>query len=70
MAQGLAQGLAHGLIQGLAESLLLILRVRGIALPDEMRAKIDTCKDPHLLKQWIRRAVTATTAEEVVAEAH
>lgn len=64
-AEGRAQGQAEGQAKGQAGSLLLILEARGIALTDELRQKITSCADSHLLNQWLQRAATATTAEEV-----
>ncbi|MFI6963963.1 hypothetical protein ACIBN5_19570, partial [Streptomyces sp. NPDC050255] len=51
--------------QGRAQSLLLILEARDITLTDELRQKITSCADSHLLNQWLQRAATATTAKEV-----
>lgn len=62
------EGRAQGRAQGRADSLLLVLDVRGIALTEEAREKITACTDTHLLHQWLQRATTATTAEEVFAE--
>ncbi|MFF1923245.1 hypothetical protein ACFVW8_22070 [Streptomyces sp. NPDC058221] len=63
--EGRAQGKTQGRAEGRAEGLLLIIEARGITLTDETREKITTCTDPHLLHQWLQRAATATTAEEV-----
>ncbi|MFF3122850.1 hypothetical protein ACFVRD_10850 [Streptomyces sp. NPDC057908] len=57
----------EGRAKGRAESLLLVLEARGIAITDGIREKIDTCDDPQLLHQWLNRAATATTTEEVFA---
>ncbi|WP_405687330.1 hypothetical protein [Streptomyces sp. NBC_00057] len=62
------EGRAEGRAQGRAEGLLLILDVRGIAITDETREKITSCDDPQLLHQWLNRAATAATAEELFAE--
>lgn len=64
------EGRAQGRAEGRAEGLLLILEARGIDLTDELRQKIMTCTDPQLLRRWLHRATTATTAEEVFAEEH
>ncbi|MCX5142546.1 hypothetical protein [Streptomyces sp. NBC_00338] len=63
--EGRAEGQAKGQAKGQVESLLLILEARGIALTDETREEIDTCTDLNLLREWLQRAATATTAEEV-----
>ncbi|MEU8630452.1 hypothetical protein AB0C43_37630, partial [Streptomyces sp. NPDC048669] len=67
-AEGRAEGQAEGQATGQAEGLRLVLEARGIALTDETREKITTCTDPRLLQQWLQRAATATSAEEVFAE--
>ncbi|WP_327259168.1 MULTISPECIES: hypothetical protein [unclassified Streptomyces] len=58
----------EGRAQGRAEGLLLILDVRGIAITDETREKITGCDDPQLLHQWLNRATTAASAEEIFTE--
>jgi len=55
----------EGRAEGRAEGLLLLLGVRGIVLTDADREKIATCADPQLLHQWLQRATTASSAEEV-----
>ncbi|MFF3392586.1 hypothetical protein ACFYW1_16875 [Streptomyces sp. NPDC002669] len=54
--------------KGLAESVLLVLQARGIAVTDELRERIGSCGDSRLLLQWLNRAATATTADEVFTE--
>ncbi|WP_329615908.1 hypothetical protein OG244_24925 [Streptomyces brevispora] len=67
-AEGRAEGRDKGLAEGLARGLLLIFEVRGIAVTDKIREKITNCGDPQLLNQWLQRATTASSAEEVFAE--
>lgn len=55
----------EGRAEGRAEGILLVLEARGIDLPDETREKITSCDDPQLLRQWLSRAATAATIEEV-----
>ncbi|MGW1226279.1 hypothetical protein [Streptomyces sp. NPDC002530] len=59
----------EGRAQGQALSLLLVLGARGVALGGEHRRRITTCTDSHQLDQWLRRAATATTSEDVFAPA-
>ncbi|MFB7918697.1 hypothetical protein [Streptomyces sp. NPDC056061] len=54
-----------GRAEVLSEALLVVLEARGIAIADEVREQIDTCYDLPLLRQWLIRAATATTAEKV-----
>ncbi|WP_405681638.1 hypothetical protein [Streptomyces sp. NBC_01238] len=62
------EGRAEGRARGRAEGLLLILAVRGLAITDEIREKITGCDDPQLLHEWLNRAATAATVEDVFAE--
>ncbi|MFF3783410.1 hypothetical protein [Streptomyces sp. NPDC001933] len=59
------EGRAEGRVEGRVEGLLLVLEARGIALADEARERITSCDDPQLLRQWLNRAATAATIEEV-----
>jgi len=60
-----AKGLAKGLIEGKSSALFTILGARGIAVSDVVRARIMTCKDAALLDQWVARAVTVQSANDV-----
>jgi hypothetical protein len=55
--------------EGKAEALLAILEARGLDVSVEVRAVIEGCKDVEVLGRWIARAMTAGTAEAVVAPA-
>ncbi|MEV1037977.1 hypothetical protein AB0J01_14985 [Streptomyces sp. NPDC050204] len=61
------EGRAQGRAQGRAEDILLVLEQRGIAVPDRVRERITDCGDPETLRQWLMRAVTAASAEEIFA---
>jgi hypothetical protein len=71
MEQGMQQGIEQGKQQGRADSatrvLLTILTARGIAIADQVRARIAECADPDLLERWATRAATSTTIDEVFA---
>lgn len=58
----------EGRAQGRAEGILPVLEQRGITVPDKVRERITDCGDPEVLRQWLVRAVTATSAEEICAE--
>jgi predicted transposase/invertase (TIGR01784 family) len=58
---------AEGETAGQARALLALLAARGIVVSDEIRARIQSCKDATTLDRWIVRATTATSAEEVIA---
>lgn len=64
-AEGLAEGLAKGKTEGEATLLLTLLDARGIAVSDEIRARITSCSDPGQFDVWTRRAAVAGSADEV-----
>lgn len=66
--EGRAQGRVQGRVQGRAEDILLVLAARGLDVPDEIRERIVGCDDPDLLRRWLTRAVTASSAEEIFIE--
>ncbi len=51
--------------QGSARMLLLTLKARGIAVSDEARERITGCTDEQQFEDWILRAQTITTADEL-----
>ena len=67
MQQGMEQGKRLGRADGATRVLLTILAARGIAIPEQARARIAECADPDLLESWATRAATSTTADEVFA---
>jgi flagellar biosynthesis/type III secretory pathway protein FliH len=67
LAEGHKSGLAEGLAAGKRDSLLRILEIRKITLTDEERDKILRCADIGRLDQWLKNALTASTAPEALA---
>jgi hypothetical protein len=63
--EGRAEGRDEGRAEGQAEALLLVLETRGIDVPGEIREQITACDDPELLRRWLARAVTVSSAEEI-----
>ncbi|EDY42734.1 hypothetical protein [Streptomyces sp. SPB074] len=57
----------EGRAEGQARSLLKVLRARGIEVPDESRARVESCADTATLDTWLDRALVATTLAEVFA---
>jgi len=51
-----------------AETVLKVLETRGLPVSASQRQEILLCRDLDRLDRWLRRAVLATTAGEVVAE--
>jgi hypothetical protein len=66
VAQGQAEGKALGQAEGRAHSVLAVLAARGMDVPDDVRARIVACTDLELLDAWLKRAVTAASAADVV----
>jgi flagellar biosynthesis/type III secretory pathway protein FliH len=66
-AKGLREGEAKGEAKRGAADILMVLTTRGIPVPAEVEQQIASCSDPALLSLWLKRAVTANRAEEVVA---
>jgi len=48
--------------------LLTVLRVRGIAVPDEARERVLAEKDPSVLERWLEKAAVAASIAEVIDE--
>lgn len=55
----------EGRAQRAAEDVLDILNVRGMDIPEAVRERVTGCDDLEILRHWLRRAVTAPTAENV-----
>ena len=50
----------------LRDSILEIFAARDLAVEDKTRATIAACGDPEVLKRWLREAVTAASAADVL----
>jgi hypothetical protein len=61
-----ARGKTEGKTEGKAEFLLLVLDNRQVLVPDTAREQILTCTDTDQLERWLRRALTATTIDDVL----
>ncbi|MBK3624981.1 hypothetical protein JHN59_08985 [Streptomyces sp. MBT49] len=44
---------------------MLVLEARGLDVSDEIRERITGCDDPDLLRDWLTRAVTVSSAEAI-----
>ena len=58
---------AEQAISGLRGGGLAALEARGIACPDDVRARLLGCDDPATLQRWLLRAMTAGSAAEALA---
>ncbi|MCP2335465.1 hypothetical protein [Actinomadura rupiterrae] len=59
---------AEGKAEGRRQSLIELLEARGVTLDDSRRELVASCDDPEQLGVWFRRAMTASSADEVFAE--
>ncbi|MFJ4644734.1 hypothetical protein ACIP6Q_14440 [Streptomyces bobili] len=57
----------EGRVEALAEVILRILRVRGIDVPEAVRARVEACRDLDQLIRWLERAVHAARADDLFA---
>ena len=71
--EGRVEGRSEGRVEGQAETaardLLTVLRVRGIAVPEAVRERVQAEKAPERLARWLEKAVLATSIAEVIDEA-
>jgi len=70
VAQGRVEGRTEGRAEEAARAVLTVLRVRGIAVPDAVRERILTQKDPERLERWLEKAAIATSVTAVLDEPH
>jgi hypothetical protein len=59
----------QGMSQSKAEDVLAVLAAKGIPASAAIQEKIRNCTDLTTLQRWLLRAVTATTAEDVLMAA-
>ena len=64
--KGRAEGEREGRAEGERKALLTLLRTRGLSATVKQRAMIEVCADPKKLEQWIERAVSAESVDEVL----
>lgn len=64
-AKGKAEGEAKGEAKGEANAILTVLATRGIAVPSHHAETILACTDLDQLQQWLTKAVTATTVDDL-----
>ncbi|WP_219464561.1 hypothetical protein [Nonomuraea rhizosphaerae] len=55
----------RGEVRKAVDILLLVLDQRQIRIPSDVRTIVESCTDQVLLDCWLRRALTATNADEV-----
>ena len=62
----IAQGLDQGRAEEAARNVLAVLRVRGIAVSDEIRDRILAEKETERLERWLEKAAIASSASAVL----
>lgn len=56
---------SQGKAEGKAESVLRVLKARGISISEDDRTRITACTDPETLNTWLDRAGTIDTADQL-----
>ncbi|AKT40853.1 hypothetical protein [Chondromyces crocatus] len=64
---GKVEGLKAGKVEGLREVLVEVATRAGVPLTSAARARVEGCDDVDTLKRWIDNALTARSAEELLA---
>ncbi|XVQ83779.1 hypothetical protein ACQP2K_33835 [Microbispora siamensis] len=59
---------SHWLAKGEIDAIFNVLDVRGLEVSDDTRERISRCNDLNQLKDWVRKAVTVTSVDELFAE--
>ena len=58
----------EGRVEEAARAVLTVLRVRGVDVPDVIRERILSQKDPKRLELWLEKASVAASVAEVIDE--
>ena len=65
--KGIREGKVQGKVEGKAESLLNLLKARGLAVSPARRAKILACTSGATLDRWMTNALQASSVAEVMS---
>lgn len=65
VTKGKAQGIAEGELQGRRTALLDLCEAKELALNEQQGQQIQTCTDTAQLKDWLVRAATADTTDDI-----
>lgn len=63
--EGRAEGRAEAKAEGRAETILRVLEVRGVEIPDSVQDRVTACTDLDVLGTWLDRSLTVERAEEL-----
>jgi hypothetical protein len=66
LREAAAKAAAEGEARGEGRAVLTVLEARGVQVPTAIREHVLGCTDLDQLDTWLRRAATATTAEDVI----
>ncbi len=66
--EGLEKGLEAGRGEGERDALRVILRTRGLTPTAHHEARIGACNDVAILREWVARAVTVASVDDVLAD--
>ncbi len=67
-AEGSTEGRTEGRTEEAARAVLMVLRARGLAVPDADRERILSQKDPERLERWLEKAAVAASVAAVLDE--
>jgi hypothetical protein len=67
-AEGMRRGTATGMRRGTAGAVIAVLVSRGVSLDSEQRDRILNETDLARVERWITRALTCTSAAELLAD--
>jgi hypothetical protein len=59
---------AQGRAEAAARAVLTVLRARGLAIPEAIRERILSQKDPERLERWLEKAAVAASVAAVIDE--
>lgn len=68
-SEGAATGKIEGEIEALRSAILDILAARDLAVGEDLRAAVAGSREPALLRRWLRLAVTAPAAADILTAA-
>jgi len=60
---------ATGRVESRAQDVLTVLEARALLVTEDARAHVLACTDLDVLERWLRKAVTATSVEEIFRDA-
>jgi hypothetical protein len=66
--EGRAEGRAEGEVKGRAESVLRVLKARGLAVSMAQRKEILGCPDIARLDRWLDRVAVASSTDQLLSE--